>query len=71
MKVYTLHNSDCCGGDYISVFSSMEAVLERLKITAHHESFDLCETYKIECHDVTTLEEQQDRTKRVISASSK
>ena len=71
MKVYTLQNTDCCGGDYISVFTSMDAVLERLKITAHHEQFDVCEVYKIECHDVITLEEQQDRTKRVIKASSK
>ena len=71
MKVYTLQNTDCCGGDYIQVYTSMAAVLERLKITAHHEHFDVCESYKIECHDVTTLDEQKQRTDRVIGASTK
>lgn len=72
MKVFTLHNSDCCGGDYISVYDSLEAVIERLKITAHHQhNYDLEDTYKIECQEVVTLQEQQDRTQRVIANSIK
>lgn len=53
--------------DIIQVFESMDAVLERLKITAHLEHFDLCETYKIECHEITTLEKQKEITQRVVN----
>ena len=65
MKVYTLHHTDMFGGDYISCFDSLDAVLERLKITTFCNGMDEDDKYTIEVHDLTTLDEQQERTNTV------
>ena len=67
MKVYTLRYSDCFGGEHVSVFESLNALIKRLEITAlRSDSFDEGESYHIECDEVVTLLEQTLRTNRFI-----
>ena len=64
MKVYTLHHTDMFGGDYITCFDSMDAVIKRLEIHAMC-GIDDDDKYIIEVHDVTTLDQQTERTNNV------
>ena len=65
MKVYTLHHTDMFGGDFITCFDSLDAVLERMKITSLCNGMDDDDKYTIEVHDVTTLDQQTERTNTV------
>lgn len=72
MQVYVLKfECGCSGHSYIQVFENMNAVIDRLRITAHHDSMDSDETYTIECCDVTTEAEQSERTQSIIGHSIK
>ena len=69
MKVYTLHHTDMFGANYITCFDSLDAVLKRMEITTLCCGMDDDDKYTIEVHDVTTLEEQLERTNRVRDLS--
>ena len=72
MQVYVLKfECGCTGHSYIQVFENMDAVIDRLRITAHHDSMDSDETYTITCSDVTTEAEQRERTQRIMEHSIK
>ena len=72
MQVYVLKfDCPCTGHSYIQVFENLDAVIDRLRITAHHDNMDSDETYTIECCDVTTEVEQKERTQRILEQSIK
>ena len=71
MKVYTLHHTDMFGGDFISCFDSLDAVLERMTINSLCQGMDDDDKYTIEVHDLTTLAQQTARTNSVRDSINK
>ena len=57
---------DC--SEMVSVYSSLEAVMNRLEISKLHDNFDVDETMTIECMEVVSEEESLKRLNNIRSA---
>jgi hypothetical protein len=54
--------------EMVTVYSSLEAVMNRLEISKLHDNFDVDETMTIECMEVTTEEESLKRLNNIRAA---
>ena len=50
MNVITFQYETNYGDTLVSVFDSLDAVITRLKLMQLHDSFDECESIKIDCN---------------------
>ena len=51
--------------DMVTVYSNLQAVLNRLEISNLHDNFDVDETMTIECMEVTSEEESLKRLNNI------
>ena len=65
MTVFTLTNyCDCGSTTILGVFSTMEAVIERLRMLA--ACTDVGDEYSIECFELKQFEEEVENTERIL-----
>ena len=65
MNVITFQYETNYGDTLVSVFDSLDAVITRLKLMQLHDSFDECESIKIDCQELVDNMEMTKRLERI------
>ena len=65
MNVFTFQYETSYGDSLVSVFDSIDAVITRLELMKLHDSFEECESIKIDCQEVVDNDEITQRLERI------
>ena len=65
MNVFTFQYETSYGDSLVSVFDSIDAVITRLELMKLHDSFEDCESIKIDCQEVVDNDEMTQRLERI------
>tara|TARA_B100000405_G_scaffold69872_1_gene47915 strand:+ start:436 stop:663 length:228 start_codon:yes stop_codon:yes gene_type:complete len=65
MNVFTFQYETSYGDSLVSVFDSIDAVITRLELMKLHDSFEECESIKIDCQEVVDNDEMTQRLERI------
>ena len=66
MNVFVLkYESPCCDIDYVQVYETLQGCMHKLAIMKEHDNFDEDEKITIECMEITSDAEAEERLARV------
>ena len=66
MNVFVLkYESPCCGIDYVQVYETLQGCMDKLAIMKEHDNFDEDEKIIIECMEITSDAEAEERLANV------
>ena len=65
MNVITFQYETNYGDTLVSVYDSLDAVITRLELMKLHDTFDECESIKIDCQELVDNDEMTKRLERI------